>query len=465
MNDCKERMVEFPVKTCNGEGELYLYHGDQFQNPATSFIVNRDQVLIFTKKNYISSIGLKVDGVDAALDVVADISMPFGVKIYSADTYSGAVVSVTATSTTGAMGIQGYLAQDVADPVYNISTFEVVYDGAVSNEMYLMPDIYSYLFFDKYTLHNNGVPDNRQLNVTLTGPSGTIVDEVFTQPSPPPTEGVVFGDYVVAESGMHNLSVSTDDSIYWVLSDCPAGPYCGDGIVQSPEQCDDGNDNNTDGCTDQCIIEDCGDDIIQTYLGDECDDDGLNGVPCVPDYEGSCMYCSEICMDVTLYGPYCGDGYIDQPYEECDGDAGVGEHQTCTENCELITFCEDADIVVDVYMSVVGVDCHWSEKYTDSTVINIPTDGMYSVKGIVNRGYPCQCQENEDFYLEINDLIGPATEDDAEPCAISTRLDYLGNFTFYAGDNDVIMHTDAQCPPDVYANSVALETLCLYYNP
>lgn len=50
------------------------------------------------------------------------------------------------------------------------------------------------------------------------------------------------------------------------------GPQvCGDGFLQAPEECDDGNLLNGDGCSDICLLEQaCGDGILQT--GEECDD-------------------------------------------------------------------------------------------------------------------------------------------------------------------------------------------------
>lgn len=54
------------------------------------------------------------------------------------------------------------------------------------------------------------------------------------------------------------------------------GPQvCGDSIIQPPEECDDGNLINNDGCDDQCFNEvpECGNGIIET--GEECDDGNL----------------------------------------------------------------------------------------------------------------------------------------------------------------------------------------------
>ena len=50
---------------------------------------------------------------------------------------------------------------------------------------------------------------------------------------------------------------------------------CGDSIIQENEECDDGNDNNEDECTNQCSNARCGDGI--TYWGEEeCDDGNQN---------------------------------------------------------------------------------------------------------------------------------------------------------------------------------------------
>ncbi|MBU6162153.1 MAG: DUF4215 domain-containing protein, partial [Myxococcales bacterium] len=47
-------------------------------------------------------------------------------------------------------------------------------------------------------------------------------------------------------------------------------PFCGDGIVDSDEECDDANNNNADGCSNNCLQPQCGDGIVQA--GEQCDD-------------------------------------------------------------------------------------------------------------------------------------------------------------------------------------------------
>jgi cysteine-rich repeat protein len=52
------------------------------------------------------------------------------------------------------------------------------------------------------------------------------------------------------------------------------GGFCGDGIENAGEECDDGGNANNDGCSSTCVIEGCGDGVIQS--GEECDDGNTN---------------------------------------------------------------------------------------------------------------------------------------------------------------------------------------------
>ena len=77
-----------------------------------------------------------------------------------------------------------------------------------------------------------------------------------------------------------------DDTVYGgCTTQCKWGPYCGDGISQSPqEQCDkgklNGSDNGPDGCMFGCLMPHrCGDGSVDTNLGEVCDLGALNGLP------------------------------------------------------------------------------------------------------------------------------------------------------------------------------------------
>ena len=82
-------------------------------------------------------------------------------------------------------------------------------------------------------------------------------------------------------------------------ADCESGhcldgvcavPVCGDGYVGADEECDDGNDVDTDECTNACTIAACGDGIVGP--GEVCDDGGRGG-------------CSEDCLESLDLGGSC----------------------------------------------------------------------------------------------------------------------------------------------------------------
>jgi hypothetical protein len=64
--------------------------------------------------------------------------------------------------------------------------------------------------------------------------------------------------------------------------DCKFGPFCGDGVINGPEQCDLGRDNgpvytptNVGACSTGCMLAHfCGDGIIDSGYGEACDDGG-----------------------------------------------------------------------------------------------------------------------------------------------------------------------------------------------
>jgi cysteine-rich repeat protein len=221
-NDCTLPMINLSIKTCSGEGELYLYQGDPFQEINTSFVVNRDQLLIFARGA--TTLNVKVDDIITPLNLITEIFTPFHVKVYSVNTSIGSTVSVDGEHQWNARGVQGYLAQNILNPVYNISKLQVIIDDTQTNTMYLIPGNYSYVFFDKYSINKPGeVNDTRKLNVIIEGLSGLIINKTFTHPSPVPVEGVVVGNFVIDEGdeGNYTLSVDTEDSIYWPLVECP----------------------------------------------------------------------------------------------------------------------------------------------------------------------------------------------------------------------------------------------------
>jgi cysteine-rich repeat protein len=108
--------------------------------------------------------------------------------------------------------------------------------------------------------------------------------------------------------------------------------YCGDGTQQTNEQCDDGNDVDTDDCRNDCTLPSCGDGILDP--GEQCDF-------AVPGTE----HCSETCQNI----PYCGDGTVQPDIgEQCE----PPNTATCDANCHAFEIClnlidDDGDGAID----------------------------------------------------------------------------------------------------------------------
>jgi cysteine-rich repeat protein len=97
--------------------------------------------------------------------------------------------------------------------------------------------------------------------------------------------------------------------------------YCGDGITDAGEQCDDGNNINEDACTNECRTPVCGNDLLQT--GEECDGNLFRDA----DISKFGKQCTDTC-ELT----YCGDGQRDTG-EQCD-DGNTVNNDACTNECQ-----------------------------------------------------------------------------------------------------------------------------------
>ena len=135
----------------------------------------------------------------------------------------------------------------------------------------------------------------------------------------------------VVQDGVEDCDDGNDVEEDACLSDCSAAS-CGDGVVQEGvEVCDDGNDVDDDGGSNACTLATCGDGELQ---GMEACDDG-NDV--------DTDECTSMCLLAA-----CGDGYVYEGVEDCDDG---GESEVCDDDC---TPSECGDQVVNMS---AGEDC------------------------------------------------------------------------------------------------------------
>ncbi|MEM3113424.1 MAG: DUF4215 domain-containing protein, partial [Candidatus Pacearchaeota archaeon] len=128
---------------------------------------------------------------------------------------------------------------------------------------------------------------------------------------------------------VNNSLISITSSNYLITSSL--SPTCGNNITESGEQCDDGNTNNGDSCTNLCLNAFCGDNII--WIGNEiCDG---NSQSCsINNYTGT-QTCNSQCngFNTCVTTQYCGDGIINGP-ETCD-DGNTNNGDGCSSTCQI----------------------------------------------------------------------------------------------------------------------------------
>ncbi len=160
--------------------------------------------------------------------------------------------------------------------------------------------------------------------------------------------------------------------------------FCGDGIINGNEECDDGeqngnvctptSENSCTYCSDTCTLITvnstgpepyCGDGIVNN--NEACDNGEQNGKTCSPEYGETCTYCNSDCSElITVNGGYCGDGYVDEPQEECDDKESNGNTcippkdsscTYCSDDCKNVTVASNPDASACNESCVDNTDC------------------------------------------------------------------------------------------------------------
>jgi cysteine-rich repeat protein len=136
------------------------------------------------------------------------------------------------------------------------------------------------------------------------------------------TTGEISGTLSASAADSHNVTVSVSDAIevsaasfVWSVGEGGSIGTCGDGNLDAGEACDDGNRTSGDGCTTGCVLEVCGDGVVNNGGAEACEPPGT-------------ALCTNVC---TLRTPRCGDGFLTPP-EQCE-DGNLVDGDGCGLDC------------------------------------------------------------------------------------------------------------------------------------
>ena len=290
--------------------------------------------------------------------------------------------------------------------------------------------------FDFYRVVNNTGVD-QQLTVTAAWGGDSFL-HVFSDPFNPtasPDGCIVGNDDFPNTTGSRvvDVDIAAGQTLVIVASGFGAGaftgPYsievltqhvCGDNLLgEGVEECDDGNLDNGDGCTDACLIEAvCGDNEIGR--GEECDDGNVDAG------DG----CDAACQIERI----CGNGLVSDD-EECD-DGNLDNGDGCDENCVIEPACGDGEL-------------DEGEECDDGNIL--PLDGcdpLCQIERVCGNGQLSDDEQCEDGNILPGDGCGPLCALEDGPLAIAQP----DGAVFYAGELDdqdpQWVRPFADCDPD-----------------
>src|SRR3989344_2497799 len=184
-------------------------------------------------------------------------------------------------------------------------------------------------------------------------------------------------------------------------------PVCSNGILETGEQCDDGNQNNNDGCSSQCIIEtivcsediDCGTDgfiqgpfclannVTRQFQNFTCNYPGQYNSFCSSVIENKTLeICNYQCSLGSCIEPICGNN-ITELGEDCD-DGNSIDGDGCSSQCML----EDLQARI-IFRKIV---CNSESDLPNWASTNITINNQ-TAQDFINSHQNCYFQENWSF--------------------------------------------------------------------
>ncbi|MBT6176155.1 MAG: DUF4215 domain-containing protein, partial [Deltaproteobacteria bacterium] len=231
-------------------------------------------------------------------------------------------------------------------------------------------------------------------------------------------------------------------------------PFCGDGVVDKPvEECDDGNQDNTDSCTNDCSIARCGDAIVQQGEED-CDDANTSNTDA----------CTNTCKSAR-----CGDGFLREADEngengeECE-DGDIDDYDNCTSTCELndcgdgyINFNNDLEECDDEQETEdCNTDCTLS--YCGDSIVNT-TAGEVCDPGAIN-AETAECDYDCTVQICGDGVVNSTAGEECDTGAVGEETAECNNNCTASDCGDGIVNTAAGEACDTFVETADCNANC-----
>ncbi|GEM_PF-5642835 len=161
---------------------------------------------------------------------------------------------------------------------------------------------------------------------------------------------------------------------------------CGNNIKEGSEGCDDGNKISGDGCSASCVVERCGDGIVQTGLGEVCEGNSIRS--CVAGGYAGTQSCTANCTySACAFSEFCGDGSLQAAAGEACDDGNKISGDGCSSACKVES-CGDG-----IVQTGRGEQCD-DGNATAGDGCNASCKNEYCGDGIIQTGAGEVCDSN-----------------------------------------------------------------------